>query len=153
MFIIGRPGEVDLSFEMEIHDDLLVLDFEESLYNLSYKDIGFFKFVKRACFSADFVFIGDDDILIIPQNLAYEIQRIKYEPQTQAIGCLKPEEPADRNPRSKYFVPNQFYSPEKYPQYLSGGGYVTSLRTGLTVRAHVIRKVKNKILVKISPSK
>ena len=142
MFILGRPGEVDLTFEMEIHGDLLVLDLEESLYNLSYKDIGFFKFVKRACFSADFVFIGDDDIIIIPQNLAYEIQRIKNEPTSQAIGCLKPEEPAVRDPRSKYFVPNQFYSAENYPKYLSGGGYVTSLRTGLTVRAHVIRNMK-----------
>ena len=140
MFIIGRPGDVDLSFEMEIHGDLLVIDVDESLYNLSYKDIGFFKFVKRACFSADFVFIGDDDILVIPQNLAYEIQRIKYEPITQAIGCLKPEEPAVRDPRSKYFVPNQFYSPEKFPQYLSGGGYVTSLRTDLTVTDRAQKK-------------
>ena len=131
MFLIGRPGKIDLTREIQLHDDLLVLDFDESQYYLGYKDIAFFKYVKRACFSADFVFIGDDDILIVPQNLAREIQRIKSEPQTQAVGCLKPEEYVTRTPKNKYFVPRQLYFPETYPQYFSGGGYVTSLLTGL----------------------
>lgn len=139
VFLIGRPGKIDLTREIQLHDDLLVLDFDESQYYLGYKDIAFFKYVKRACFSADFVFIGDDDILIVPQNLAREIQRIKSEPQTQAVGCLKPEEYVTRTPKNKYFVPRQLYFPETYPQYFSGGGYVTSLHFALKMEEQINR--------------
>ena len=89
VFILGRNSEFDLSEEIEINDDLLILDFDESHFNLPFKDIGFLRFIKNSCSVVDYVFKGDDDILLVPQNLASEIEMLKNRPQKEAIGCFK----------------------------------------------------------------
>ncbi|CAG5081503.1 Oidioi.mRNA.OKI2018_I69.PAR.g9893.t1.cds [Oikopleura dioica] len=126
VFIIGQKENVNLKEEMTKNGDLLVLDFEESHYNLPYKDMAFLSFIKEKCSSADFVFKGDDDILLVPQNLINEISKIKYSPSIEAIGCKKGPELVIREPTSKYFIPNQIYPKPKWPLYFSGAGYLTT---------------------------
>ena len=65
MFIIAQTEkEIDLTEEINEKKDLLILDFPETLYNLVYKDIAFLAFIESSCRDADFVFKGDDDILL-----------------------------------------------------------------------------------------
>ena len=58
VFIIGQDGKTNLTEEMKMHDDLLVLDFEESHYNLPFKDLAFLQYIAEKCPSIDFVFKG-----------------------------------------------------------------------------------------------
>ncbi|CBY07635.1 unnamed protein product [Oikopleura dioica] len=126
VFIIGQDGKTNLTDEMKINDDLLVLDFEESHYNLPYKDMAFLRFINDKCSNVDFVFKGDDDILLIPQNLIKEISRVKSSDSIEAIGCKKEPEEVARNPKNKYFIPNQMYREQKWQAYFSGAGYLTT---------------------------
>jgi hypothetical protein len=65
VFIIAQTDqEINLAEEINEKKDLLILDFPETLYNLVYKDIAFLAFIESRCPFADFVFKGDDDILL-----------------------------------------------------------------------------------------
>ncbi|CAG5105206.1 Oidioi.mRNA.OKI2018_I69.chr1.g1922.t1.cds [Oikopleura dioica] len=127
VFIIGRPDEEVIKDEIKTYNDLLVLDFEENHYGLPYKDIGFLQFIEKSCQKADFVFKGDDDILLLPQNLKMEMNKLKRENGIfyEAIGCLK-ERPTPIREFSKYFMPKQLWEKDVYPQYFSGAGYLTT---------------------------
>ena len=67
---------------------------------------------------------GDDDIILIPQNLIKEILRISSSESIEAIGCKHNPEIVVRNPTSKYFIPSQMYEDPKWPAYFSGAGYL-----------------------------
>ena len=58
LFIIGNPEKTNLTEEMKTNDDLLVLDFEESHYNLPFKDLAFLRYIEEKCSAVDFVFKG-----------------------------------------------------------------------------------------------
>jgi len=65
VFIIAQTEEqINLAEEINEKKDLLILDFPETLYNLVYKDISFLRFIENKCLFVDFVFKGDDDILL-----------------------------------------------------------------------------------------
>ena len=53
------------------------IDFEESHYNLSLKDYHLFNYIEEKCQEMDFLFKGDDDILLIPENLMYHINFLR----------------------------------------------------------------------------
>lgn len=107
---------------------------------MPFKDIGFLKFIKNKCFSVDYVFKGDDDIIIIPQNLAKEIQLIKDRPKIEAIGCMKGPDSVIRVPLNKYYVPRQIYVPDFYPPYFSGAGYVMTRTFALKMEEQIDHK-------------
>ncbi|CAG5108627.1 Oidioi.mRNA.OKI2018_I69.chr1.g3881.t1.cds [Oikopleura dioica] len=126
VFIIGLKSDEDLTEEMREHDDLLISDFVENQYVMPYKFLALWRFMEDKCFTADFVFMGDDDTLVVPQNLINEISKIKSSPSIEAIGCKKEAEPVCRNPKIKYFIPKQVYGKPKWPRYMSGGGFLTT---------------------------
>ena len=70
----------------------------------------------------DYAYKGDDDTLIIPANLAYQIEKMK--PESTAMGSLKPKEAVDRKIDSKYYVPEEIQAENRYDDYFSGAGYV-----------------------------
>ncbi|CAG5108629.1 Oidioi.mRNA.OKI2018_I69.chr1.g3882.t1.cds [Oikopleura dioica] len=127
VFIIGLKGDEDLEEEMKEHDDLLVADFVENQFVMPYKFKAFWAFMEEKCSNADFIFQGDDDTLVVPQNLINEISKIKFSPSIEAVGCKHGEgAPAVRNPKDKYFIPDQIYPKSTYPRYMSGGGFLTT---------------------------
>ncbi|CAG5081165.1 Oidioi.mRNA.OKI2018_I69.PAR.g9803.t1.cds [Oikopleura dioica] len=90
VFLIGRPSEENaLQQEIEENNDILILDMKESHHGLPFKDIAYLNFIKESCSSVQFVFKGDDDILLIPQNLKKEIDKLKNRDDFEALGCLK----------------------------------------------------------------
>ena len=70
----------------------------------------------------DFAYKGDDDTLLLPRNLAYQIRNMKDE--STAVGSLKSGEEVLRDIESKYYMPQEIEPFETRPPYFSGAGYV-----------------------------
>ena len=79
----------------------------------------------------DYAYKGDDDTLIIPANLAYQIEKMK--PESTAMGSLKVKESVERLLDSKYYVPEEIRAENKYDDYFSGAGYVMKGKFALAV--------------------
>jgi len=71
------------------------------------------------------VFKGDDDVLIIPENLFQIIKKIEND-ENGMIGCLKQRPPVVRTIENKYFMPNDIIDEDVYPAYFSGAAYIVS---------------------------
>ena len=84
VFLIGSIG-AGLDEEIILHGDILRLNFTESHYLLPIKDIAYIHYIEEHCPQADFVFKGDDDILVIPENVKYMIREMQTD-GTHAIG-------------------------------------------------------------------
>jgi hypothetical protein len=72
----------------------------------------------------DYVFKGDDDIMVVPENLLFQIKALQKSPTYTMTGCLKTDEPTNRNLESKYFTPIEIYKNDLLPKYFSGAGYL-----------------------------
>jgi len=112
----------ELMIETEQHDDILILNYEESHYGLPAKDFHFMEFIEEKCRILDFAYKGDDDTLILPRNLAYHIRNMKDE--STAVGSLKSGEEVLRDIESKYYMPQEIEPFDTRPPYFSGAGYV-----------------------------
>ena len=130
VFIIAREDSVDikqLENERKKHGDILFLDFNESFHHLVYKDIGYLHFLKENCPQTRLVFKGDDDILLVPRNILQELDQIvSKENKIEAIGCYKSRADVIRNPRSKYFLPEEIFADHFFAPYYPGAAYVTT---------------------------
>ena len=102
----------------------------ESHYNLPVKDHAFLEYVENYCSNADYVFKGDDDILLVPRNLATLIDEMEIS-GTDAMGCLKKDERVNREITSKYFMPDDLIETATYSSYYSGAGYVLRAEVAL----------------------
>ncbi len=60
VFLFGRGEEFYLKQEAENFDDILMGDFRESFYNLTFKDSMFFTWAVNSCTKTQFVFKGSD---------------------------------------------------------------------------------------------
>ena len=125
LFLIGHPDL--LASEVKQYDDILQLNFTESHYMLPTKDNAYFDFIRDKCPQAEFVFKGDDDILVIPENLAYLFEQMRRQ-NLSSTGCVRSSIAGNviRAPINKYYVPEEIYSKNQYAQYFSGAAYVLS---------------------------
>ena len=85
IFLLGNERDVWsktvwISKREQERGDILQSDFAESHYNLSLKDHDFFTYIEENCPDVDFVFKGDDDILLVPENAMFHINRLKRQP-------------------------------------------------------------------------
>ena len=128
VFIIAKDGKKgQLKEELEMFDDILLLDFTESFHHLVYKDIGYLHFLEEKCPNAELIFKGDDDILLVPQGLIHDLEQLKSEDnELEAIGCRKPKADVIRNPRSRYFLPEELFENKFFAPYYAGACYVTT---------------------------
>ena len=75
-----------LDGEIESFNDMLVMNMTESHYHLPIKDNMFLNYFRYHCSNANFVFKGDDDILIIPENIGYMAKKMeKYDIEKDEI--------------------------------------------------------------------
>ena len=77
LFLLGTEEKATVPEEEHEYMDILQSDFMESHYNLSIKDHDFFTFIELHCPHVDYVFKGDDDILLVPENAMFHINKIK----------------------------------------------------------------------------
>jgi hypothetical protein len=84
IFLLGKDG-TEISEEEKIYNDILMIDFNESHYNLSVKDYSLFSYIDEHCKNIDYLFKGDDDILLVPENAIYHLNMLKNHPVIYSI--------------------------------------------------------------------
>ncbi|XP_012723752.2 N-acetyllactosaminide beta-1,3-N-acetylglucosaminyltransferase 2 [Fundulus heteroclitus] len=132
VFFLGKnpPDDPDvgavLSFEAKRFGDIVQWDFHESLLNLTLKMDLFLQWTVRNCPWVSFVFSGDDDVFVNTDALVGYLESLDAAKSSRLyVGQVLNTASPLRDPRSKYFIPQTFYS-GPYPAYAGGGGFVVS---------------------------
>lgn len=88
-----------------------------------------------------YIFKGDDDILLVPENFYAHIQQLASSNDPLAsIGCLKSSgEKVVRQLTSKYFMPESLVPYETYQPYYSGAGYIVTQEVAQKMYQHYNR--------------
>lgn len=151
VFLLGKENPQDqgvdlsklLNLENKHYGDILQWDFKDTFFNLTLKDVLFWKWFSHFCGQTQFVFKGDDDVFVnTPKMITYLQDQLKILEANKTmknfmvgdvIGAALPS----RVNNSKYFIPETFYK-GLYPAYAGGGGVVYSGL--LTKRLHIMSK-------------
>ncbi|XP_069498964.1 beta-1,3-galactosyltransferase 5-like [Ambystoma mexicanum] len=113
--------------EVEEFQDILLWDFNEGHHNLSLKERCFIEWLHHNCKEAEFIFKGDDDELANPSVIVKYIRTIANV-SCCLHGALQRHSVVVRG--GKYGVTHSLFPLPKYPNFLSGGGF---LMPGATV--------------------
>lgn len=136
LFVLGKNSEVktnprnwELSLELlklenTIHKDLLIGDFIEDYWNLTYKTIFGVTFANFYCQNANYIFKIDDDVFVRPEKL---IPLMDGLPSSNFFGgnCIKKGKP-HRTKKSKWYISKAEYPRIRYPPFCFGPAYFFS---------------------------
>lgn len=151
VFLLGKELTEEMSedvsdllkAESQHHGDILQWDFQDTFFNLTLKDVLFWRWFSDYCGQTHFVFKGDDDVFVNTPKLIGYLHDILKKPEAHntmkdfMVGDLIGAAIPSRVKTSKYFIPENFYK-GLYPTYAGGGGVVYS---GLLAkRLHSISK-------------
>lgn len=147
VFLLGRQDSStgphpDLKNLLELENrkyrDILQWDFRDTFFNLTLKDVLFWHWLRQHCPGATFVFKGDDDVfvrtgaLLDYLHLQWEEHKLlrAFTNQTNmgldlVVGDVILQAMPNREPSTKYYIPESFYK-GGYPPYAGGGGVVYS---------------------------
>ncbi|XP_072309814.1 N-acetyllactosaminide beta-1,3-N-acetylglucosaminyltransferase 2 [Eucyclogobius newberryi] len=159
VFLLGKQESkpnsklhVLLDNESRKYGDILLWDFKDTFFNLTLKDVLFWRWFEQYCPKAIFVFKGDDDVFVRTDALVDYLNKqweehslwLHYTNETdkgmdlfmgEVINYASP----NRDPSTKYFIPQSFYQ-GAYPAYAGGGGVVYSGSLALRLK-HVSEQV------------
>ncbi len=111
-------GNLKISAEAAEHGDILQSAYVESYYNVTLKNVDLLAFVEESCPDFDFLVHADDDILLVPHNVLFQLMLIK-KGEVSMSGCMMgPASPND-NIESKWYA-NSVMVPESFPAFFSG---------------------------------
>uniref|UniRef100_A0A8C5PW09 Hexosyltransferase n=1 Tax=Leptobrachium leishanense TaxID=445787 RepID=A0A8C5PW09_9ANUR len=117
-----KPGDMEiLKIENREFGDILQWDFSESHHNLSLKERCFLEWLHHHLPRVAFIFKGDDDEYVNPYAVVQYIKEHGQSPTT-LHGFQQPNLEVMRH--TKYSVSRTLYPFHKYPQFLSGGGFL-----------------------------
>ncbi|KAM4727462.1 beta-1,3-galactosyltransferase 5-like [Rhinophrynus dorsalis] len=127
IFLLGQTevhGQMDLvKLESEEFDDILQWDFTEGHHNLSLKERCFLEWLHLHLPHVEFIFKGDDDEFVNPGVVVQYIKEHGSDPR-MLHGNLQHHATVLRG--SKYAVSPELIPFDKYPHFLSGGGFMYS---------------------------
>lgn len=128
----------NLEEESRKYGDILLWDFKDTFFNLTLKDLLFWRWFEQYCPNAIFIFKGDDDVFVRTDALLDYLNRQwdehnlwqAYSNETDRgldlfIGEVINNAGPNRDPSTKYYIPESFYQ-GRYPSYAGGGGVVYS---------------------------
>ncbi|XP_063045337.1 N-acetyllactosaminide beta-1,3-N-acetylglucosaminyltransferase 2 [Engraulis encrasicolus] len=144
----NRTQEELLQVENKQHGDLLRWDFKDTFFNLTLKDVLFWRWLAHRCPHAQFVFKGDDDVFLrTPALLDYLREAVAKEEEKATAGLKHDRSLNDflvgdvialaqpiREKDNKYYIPESLYS-GTYPTYAGGGGVVYSGALAMRLQA------------------
>lgn len=123
-FLIGGGCSLDLMNQVKEENrkygDILVEDYIDSYYNLSYKVYGGLRWAVRHCPQAKFVSRSADDIYLnVPKILDYLMVN-EWNMEDTVIGTCYSEASVDRKKWSKHYQSKNDYVPQKYGPFCMG---------------------------------
>ncbi|XP_061733230.1 N-acetyllactosaminide beta-1,3-N-acetylglucosaminyltransferase 2 [Nerophis ophidion] len=149
LFLLGRQDSSTgphpdlknfLELENRKYGDILQWDFQDTFFNLTLKDLLFWHWLQQHCPTAVFVFKGDDDVFVrtgaLLDYLHQQWEEHKLRNQTHInlfVGDVISNAFPNRNPSTKYYIPENFYK-GAYPTYAGGGGVVYSASLALRLK-------------------
>uniref|UniRef100_A0A3B4XNW8 Hexosyltransferase n=1 Tax=Seriola lalandi dorsalis TaxID=1841481 RepID=A0A3B4XNW8_SERLL len=145
VFLLGRQDSSTgphpdlnnlLNLENQKYGDILQWDFRDTFFNLTLKDLLFWHWLQQYCPTAIFVFKGDDDVFVRTDALLdYLNKQLEEQNLLRArtnetsmnlfVGDVINNAMPNREPSTKYYIPERFYK-GGYPPYAGGGGVVYS---------------------------
>ncbi|KAI8116813.1 hypothetical protein FF38_04155 [Lucilia cuprina] len=126
-----------LQNEQKRFGDLLQGNFKEAYRNLSYKHIMGLKWSATECRKARFIIKIDDDIVYDIFQVKRYLDALELENPTLTssshllAGYILDAKPVIRLQANKWYVSEQEYAGNVYPDYLSGWLYITNPQTAL----------------------
>lgn len=126
-FLMGTTNNTDVNKQLvkesALYSDVIFANFHENYVNLTLKTIAMLQWVSEYCPKAKFLFKVDDDMFInMPRLLDFVNEHI--EDTNSIFGKLAHGWPPVRNINVKYFISETRYSPEVYPDFVTGGSYL-----------------------------
>ncbi|KAG0702378.1 Beta-1,3-galactosyltransferase 1 [Chionoecetes opilio] len=131
VFLLGavrgeQPVTPAVLEESRVFGDVVVEDFIDSYTNLTLKTVFMLKWVQQHCAKAQYVIKVDDDIFLNVPNLQHSLlNKTLSKPPLLAGNLICGARPI-HNQWSKWYTPRHMFREDKYPNYLSGTGYVLS---------------------------
>lgn len=131
VFLLGKskgdqPISETLQEESFKYGDLIIEDFIDSYTNLTLKTVFMLKWVHRNCPTVKFVMKVDDDIFVNVVNLQKTLLNQTITKTPLLMGSLICGAKPIHDQWSKWYTPQYMFREGKYPNYLSGTGYVYS---------------------------
>ncbi|XP_063162358.1 UDP-GlcNAc:betaGal beta-1,3-N-acetylglucosaminyltransferase 7 [Candoia aspera] len=111
-----------LEYEDRIYGDVLQWDFLDSFFNLTLKEVHFLKWFNIYCDKVQYIFKGDDDVFVSPENILEFLEDQKE--GDLFVGDVLVKARPIRKKENKYYIPNALYNKNHYPPYAGGGGFV-----------------------------
>ncbi|XP_064613408.1 beta-1,3-galactosyltransferase 5-like [Liolophura sinensis] len=127
VFVLGQSYSPDINHdihrETEEFCDIVQGNFRDSYDNLTFSTITAVKYAVEMCSKARFVLKTDDDVWLNVPGLLDLLNRLDL---TNTLGghCYRGEYPRRINRHSKWFMSDQEYPRDVYPDYCAGVGYV-----------------------------
>jgi len=138
IFLLGHLGgndsiplQINVTKESETFGDILQEDFIDSYANLSLKTLMMLKWYEQSCSHVPYILKTDDDVYLNMNNL-HKLVKMNKIPNL-LMGTLICGAVPIRDPYNKWYSPHYMYDKKRYPNYLSGTGYVMSKSTALTL--------------------
>uniref|UniRef100_H3CGW1 Hexosyltransferase n=1 Tax=Tetraodon nigroviridis TaxID=99883 RepID=H3CGW1_TETNG len=142
LFLLGRQDSAGahpdtknlLELENQKHADILQWDFQDTFFNLTLKDLLFWRWLQQHCPDAAFVFKGDDDVFVRTGALMDFLHKRQSDAVLELfVGDVIFNAMPNREPATKYYIPESFYK-GAYPPYAGGGGVVYSSALALRLK-------------------
>ena len=129
MFLIGHSSDPAMRRIVQDEDsnnhDIIMEDFEDTYYNLTYKNLMGWKWVSSNCPNASYALTIDADMMLNIRNLVLRLEKMPRTNFTE--GNLRIGYPPIKLYSSKWYISKDEYPKATYPPFLNGGCYAMSL--------------------------
>ncbi|XP_041913062.1 beta-1,3-galactosyltransferase 2 [Alosa sapidissima] len=135
LFLLGVMGSSQSEAHMQsaIEDesrqfhDIIQQEYLDTYYNLTIKTLMGMNWVATHCPHASYVMKTDSDMFVNTEYLIQKLLKPDLPPRRiYFTGYLMRGYAPNRNKDSKWYMPSELYSSERYPIFCSGTGYVFS---------------------------
>lgn len=121
-----------LNLESSIYNDIIMIDTLDNYQNLIYKHLTLISWAVKYCSNAAFIVKLDDDVYIniksLSKHLLTKFGQNPVDSKFMYCHVIHDALPIRKNV-SKWFVSNETYPFEYYPQYCEGFSYITNVPT------------------------